>query len=173
MGYVEFRFASWKASTIAFLKAAMGSPPLAIATASGSCTGIGISRGMGGEGGVGGTTMSIVYGWRSSNRGCGMMTPSSPDEESACWSSNESKWDLVSSKSSIEVSVSEGSVFSSSAGNWLVSIGNSGFPLWARFFYRDLRGYFLFFNGKYPDLASLSANAGVGFTINLSSGGGL
>ena len=60
-----------------------------------------------------------------------MMTSSSPDEESAGWcqSSDGSKWDLVSSKSSIEVSVSEGSVCSSSAGNCVVSIGNSGFPL--------------------------------------------
>ena len=172
-GYVEFQFASWKASTIAFLKAAMGSPPSAITTAGGSSTGIGISRGMAGKGGVGGTTTSIVSGWWSSNRGCGMMTSSSPDEESEHWSSDGSKWDLVSSKSSIEVSASEGSVFSSSAGNCLVSMGNLGFPRWARFFYRDFRGYFLFFNGKYPDLASLSANAGVGFTVNLSSGGGL
>ena len=79
----------------------------------------------------------------------------------------------MSSKSSIEVSASEGSVFSSLAGNCLVSIGNSGFPLSARFFYRNFRGYFLFFNSKYPDLVSLSANAGVGFTVILSSGGGL
>ena len=56
-----------------------------------------------------------------------MINSSSPDEESARCSSDWSKWDLVSSKSSIEVSASEGSVFSSSAGKCLVSIGNSGF----------------------------------------------
>ena len=40
----------------------------------------------------------------------------------------------MSSKSSSEVSASEGSACSSSAGNCWVSIGNSGFPLSARFF---------------------------------------
>ena len=55
------------------------------------------------------------------------MITSSSDEESAGCSSDGSKWDLVSSKSSIEVSASEGSVFLSSAGKCLVSIGNSGF----------------------------------------------
>ena len=107
----------------------MGSSPSAIMTTGGSCPGIGISGGMGGEGGVEGTTTSTISWGGSSNRGCGIMTSSSPDEELVRCLSDGSKWDLVSSKSSIEVSASKGSVFSSSAGNSLVSIGNSGFPL--------------------------------------------
>ena len=48
MGYVEFLFASWNASMIAFLKAAIGSAssPSAIMTVGGPCTMVGGTTGM-------------------------------------------------------------------------------------------------------------------------------
>ena len=76
---------------------------------------------------------SAGFGFGSSKIGGGRVKSSSSNERSLRRSSLGSNQDLVSSNSSIEVSVSEGGGFSSSTGNCLVSTGNSGFPLSARF----------------------------------------
>ena len=122
---------------MAFLKAAIGSasPPSAIMIAGGSWTIIGGITGMGGRVGAGKTIGSTGSGCMSSKIGGGTTMSSSPKERSPCRSSVGSNRDLVSSNSSMEVSVSEGGGLLSPAGNRLVSMGNSGFPLSARFFY--------------------------------------
>ena len=109
----------------------------------------------------------------SSKIGCGISMSSSSNEGSPCRSSVGSNRDLVSSNSSMEVFALEGGGFSSSVGNCLVSMENSGFPLSASFFYWNFLGFSLLFRGKYPNLVSCSARAGVGFTVILRSGGGL